>query len=508
MSDPAPSTAPPTAPPTAPRITLRGLELPKPCAHEARVRRELTVAPFDLSDPFPKKFRVFLESPTRLVVPLHWARAAGLCGDPRPADARPEGASWPPGPRFRGTLRPGQVRAAEDVEAAWAGGGGEGVGEGGGGEGGGGLGGAMLCLPCGFGKTSVALFLACRLRRKTVVVVHTTVLRDQWKERVAQFVPGARVSVVQGPTCDLSGDVVIAMIQTLAARRFPASTFRDVGLVVVDEAHRVAAPVLSSAMWGLCARRTLGLTATPDRKDGLARVVEWFLGPIAHRVRRTDEASTEVRVARHDCPEFRRPPPVNRRGDLCFATLLTELCANEGRTAWIADLAADLALHEARDVLVLSHRRAHCRDLATAIRARGVDAASYVGGDKTVPDARVIASTFSLVSEGFDLPRLNALVLATPASSVEQACGRVMRGASDLAPRAIVVDVLDAWGPCHAQHASRRRLYAQSGFTMRGPVGPVGSGDAGDAADAGDADPSAEPEKRACVFGAVRSAGG
>lgn len=457
----------------ASRITNRGLEVFKPCPHDAVIRRELTVAPFSLSDPYPQKFKVFLESSTRYVVPLHWARGAGILGPgegtPPPDDARSEGAAVPLA--FHGELRDYQRRAAADVVRSWDE-----------------CGGAMLCLPCGFGKTSVALHLACRLGRKTLVVVHTTVLRDQWKERIAQFAPGASVTCVQGPTCDLTGDFVVAMIQTLAARGFPPATFRDVGLVIVDEAHRVAAPVLSRALWGLCARRTLGLTATPERKDGLAKLVEWFLGPIAHRVRRTDEATTVVRVARFDCPEFRFPPPVNRRGDLCFSTMMTELCANHGRTAWVASLAQGLA-DEGRDVLVLSHRRQHCRDLAEAIRALGGDAGSYVGGDKVVPDARVVVSTFSLVSEGFDLPRLNALVLATPASTVEQACGRVLRGGCPLTPRAIIVDVLDAWGPCHAQHASRRHLYLRSGFTMVGK------------APAPDADAAGMPGP--CVFGAV-----
>ena len=457
----------------APKITGRGVEIYKPSAHDATIRRELTVAPFTLSDPFPQKFRVFLESPSRYVVPLHWARAAGIVAEdgPSPGDARPQGSGA--ALTFRGELRDYQRRAAEDVARGWET-----------------CGGAMLCLPCGFGKTSVALHLACQLGRKTLVVVHTTVLRDQWQERIAQFVPGATVSCVQGPACDLSGDFVVAMIQTLAARGFHHDTFRDVGLVIVDEAHRVAAPVLSRAMWGLCARRTLGLTATPDRKDGLARLVEWFLGPIAHHVRRTDESSTVVRVARFECPEFRRPPPVNRRGDLCFSTMVSDLCANAARTRWIASVTVGLTQEEGRDVLVLSHRRAHCRDLAGEIRAQGGDAASYVGGDKVVPDARVIVSTFSLVSEGFDLPRLNALVLATPASTVEQACGRVLRGASEVSPRAIIVDVLDAWGPCHAQHASRRQVYTRSGFTMS-------------AADRAAADVPPDDAPGRCVFGVV-----
>jgi superfamily II DNA or RNA helicase len=433
------------------KASYLGLELPKPCEADSLVRRDLSVAPFTMNDPFPKRYKVFLESPAKLVVPFHWG-LSNIEGAPGAQECRSAGEDAP-GMVFVGTLRPQQRDAADAVLRSWDA-----------------CGGAMVCLPCGGGKTSVSLYLACELRKKTLVIVHTTVLKDQWKERIAQFIPKAKVSEVQGSVWDDSGDVVIAMLQTLSTRLPSERPFnpRQFGLVIADEAHRVAAPVLSRAMWGLCARRTLGLTATPTRKDGLGCVVEWFLGPIAFRVWREHEASTEVRPVKYDCPEFREPPPINRRGDICFATLLTRLCANEDRTERIADIVDSLARD--RDVLVLSHRREHCRGLANALRAKGVDAQSYVGGDKHAPESKVIVSTYALTSEGFDMPRLTALVMATPASDVEQACGRVMRGAST---GAVIVDIVDQWGPCFAQHSKRKALYSRSGFTVthRGPSG-------------------------------------
>lgn len=122
------------------RVTRRGVEVPKDSAVGALVRKELLVAPISLNDPFPKHFRVFLETPTRYIVPLHWARTALQPFRPQWVDTRPEPRRLPH-MRFAGTLRaelqqPQAVRAVQD---SWAQ-----------------CGGAMLCLPVGYGKVSAA----------------------------------------------------------------------------------------------------------------------------------------------------------------------------------------------------------------------------------------------------------------------------------------------------------------------------------------------------------------
>ena len=442
-------------------ITRRGVELPKLPGVMDRVRAELRVSPFAPQNPFPRHFRVYHETPASVVVPLHWARAA--FPDVRLEDRRAPGEAA--SLRFAGVLRPElrQLEAARAVQDAWRE-----------------RGGAMLCLDCGLGKTVTALYLACQLGKKALVVVHKQFLADQWEERIREFVPRARVSHVRGAQCDTSGDFVVAMLQTLVSRQHPPAVFEPCGLLIFDEVHHAAAEVFSQSMWSMCMPYTLGLTATPDRRDRLGRVVEWFMGGVAFRLKRENQASTRVRVLKYACPRYAEPPPTNRRGDVCFTTVVSRIAEDPERTEVVARAAHELT-REGHHVLVLSHRRAHCLAISEAVARRGVGCATYLGGDKEAPDTTVVVATYALTSEGFDCPRLTALVLATPASDVEQSCGRVMRGSSDR--EAVIVDVVDQWGVCFAQHAKRRAFYRKGGFRVTTCADGTGDEAADEAAD-------------------------
>ena len=76
----------------------------------------------------------------------------------------------------------------------------------------------VLSLPCGFGKTTVSLAIACKLGYRTMIVVHKEFLANQWKERIRQFCPGATIGVVQQNKLETDCDFVIAMLQSLSLK--------------------------------------------------------------------------------------------------------------------------------------------------------------------------------------------------------------------------------------------------------------------------------------------------
>jgi len=97
-------------------------------------------------------------------------------------------------------------------------------------------GGGLLDVDPGKGKTIMALKVIERLAVKTLVVVHKSFLSNQWKERIEQFLPGARVGTIQGQVVDTDNkDIVIAMVQSLSMKEYPQSTFESFGLTIFDE---------------------------------------------------------------------------------------------------------------------------------------------------------------------------------------------------------------------------------------------------------------------------------
>lgn len=97
-------------------------------------------------------------------------------------------------------------------------------------------GGGLLDVDPGKGKTVMALKIIERLAVKTLVIVHKSFLTNQWKERIEQFLPGARVGTIQGQVFDIDNkDIVIGMVQSLSMKEYPQNAFESFGLTVFDE---------------------------------------------------------------------------------------------------------------------------------------------------------------------------------------------------------------------------------------------------------------------------------
>ena len=81
--------------------------------------------------------------------------------------------------------------------------------------------GGYLVLPCGFGKTTISLYLISVLRTKTLVLVTNSLLLDQWLERIGQFLPGSDVCSISSKANTgnpVTADITVVMAQTLARK--------------------------------------------------------------------------------------------------------------------------------------------------------------------------------------------------------------------------------------------------------------------------------------------------
>tara|TARA_Y100000389_G_scaffold170529_1_gene177587 strand:+ start:3142 stop:4482 length:1341 start_codon:yes stop_codon:yes gene_type:complete len=325
----------------------------------------------------------------------------------------------------------------------------------------------VLSLPCGFGKTTVSLAIACKLGYRTMIIVHKEFLANQWKERIQQFCPGASIGIVQQNKKETECDFVIAMLQSLSLKEYSFSDFDSIGTVIVDEAHHICAKVFSQSLFKMCPKHIFGLSATPTRKDGLTKVLHWFMGPTFFSVERENQEQVEVFPIQYSCQRFRDPPPCTRFGKLSLATMITELTEDRERNIVIAKIIKD-NLKTTRQVLVLSDRRHHCEVLHQSFKKTS---GLYMGGMKEADLAesskkRIIFATFSQAHEGLDIPSLDTVILATPKSDIIQSIGRIMRETYGKKNNPHIYDIFDQWSICHAMYNKRLKVYRQGGFNI------------------------------------------
>ncbi|RPF82525.1 MAG: DEAD/DEAH box helicase [Rhodothermaceae bacterium TMED105] len=311
-----------------------------------------------------------------------------------------------------------------------------------------GCGGTIVVLPCGFGKTVLAVATAARLGRKTAVLVHTSVLKTQWKESFEAFCPGIRVGYVQGSMFDCEDkDVVIMMVQTVAKRQFPHELTDRFGLVVCDEAHHLAAPIMSMAMLCFRSAKLMALTATKERSDGLTRLLHWSLGPEGYRAERKLNGA-KVTLVEYEGAAIEK---VTRDGRPLVAVMINHLSAHAQRNCFIARKAFDMYTN-GRTVIILSHRCAQLKTLHSLLMSEpymipeenvGRLEASQNDALRAVQlSRRILLCSYNMADEGLDKKELDTLIMATPKSKVEQCIGRILRQCDDK-QFPLVVDIAD-----------------------------------------------------------------
>lgn len=370
-------------------------------------------------------------------------------------------AGEPLGVSFAGTLRADQQAAVTDLLRHDTG---------------------ILHAPTAFGKTVTAAAMIARRSVNTLVLVHRKELLEQWRERLQTFLAldPRSLGTIGGGKLRATGQIDIAMFQSVAPDGPRGDWLRRYGHVIVDECHHVSADSFEAVLKAVHARYVLGLTATPVRRDSQQPVMFMLCGPIRHVARSAASAPQVLEVFPH-----RLTTAVDMPADAPIQEVFGRLVNDGQRTGRIAaDITAQY--RQGRKVLVLTERTDHLESLRQALGAvqpplfvlhgrlgRKERAAQLAALNALADDVpRVVLATGKLIGEGFDHPALDTLVLAMPISwkgTLQQYAGRLHREhATKSSVR--VLDYVDAGHPALLRMWERRqRGYRAMGYQVLTP---------------------------------------
>jgi superfamily II DNA or RNA helicase len=312
----------------------------------------------------------------------------------------------------------------------------------------------LFVLPTGGGKTICFAYItqhAAAMGNRVVVLAHRAEIADQISIALAAMsVAHGRVQPSHPMTDDL---VQVGMVQTVARRLVAIS---EPTLLVIDEAHHAVAGTWAAIAAAWPNVKVLGVTATPERLDGVGlrdAFDEMVNGP---DVRELIDAGF-LASFRYLAPDTAIDLSQVRRigGDFNAADLEKAL----NRDGITVDVVEHYLTHLAgRTAIAFCVTVAHAEHVATRFRDNGIPAASIDGTMSAedrrdlvnrlrTGDIRVLTSC-ELVSEGFDAPAVGGAILLRPTQSFalyRQQVGRCLRPKADGAAAVIIDHVGNVW---------------------------------------------------------------
>lgn len=427
------------------------------------IKKELTVKPYINTDYIENvpEFKNYLEDDTYLFVPICYG--ISKFGMPDKYDFKELEIN--DNLNFTLPLRPNQIEAVELCEKEL-----DSVGR------------CILSAGCGFGKTATALYLICRKKLKALIIVHKTFLLNQWKERIEQFVPTARIGIIRSTTIDIEDkDIIIGMLQSISMKDYDPKIFEDIGMVVVDETHHIGSEVFSRALPKMTSKYMMGLSATPNRKDGLTKVFKWHLGEVAFNSNSMKSFDVIVlRIKFTSNSALYSKEILNFRGHANLPKMINNITGYHRRNILILKIIQIMIKEPNRQGLVLSDRRHHLTYLKNEVdrvkfqfEGRQLTTGFYMGGGtgkkkeqelKESESKDVIFGTFSMAREGLDIPGLNYVIITSPIGDCEQVVGRILRKVQEVNP--VVIDIVDDFSNFRGMGMKRYTLYKKNKFII------------------------------------------
>jgi len=288
----------------------------------------------------------------------------------------------------------------------------------------------LVVLPTGAGKTVIFSHLPLFKQNSypMLVLAHRAELLHQAKEKISWSNPDISIEIEQAENYASHTDVVIASVPTLGRensdriKRFPRGYFKS---IIIDEAHHAAAPTYRRILDYFENTFILGVTATPQRSDNTRLtdvfdeivyyktiqdlIQDGYLSPLVGYRIKTDTDISGVETNDGDYNQSQ----------------LEDVIDNPQRNATIVAAYNDLVPNA--KALVFAAGVRHAQNLALSFGQAQITNEVILGVSST-DDRRDILARFAsgetrvlinvgVLTEGFDEPSVEAILLARPTRS-------------------------------------------------------------------------------------------
>jgi superfamily II DNA or RNA helicase len=321
-----------------------------------------------------------------------------------------------------------------------------------------------ICVaPPGFGKTLIGAKMVEIRQCNTLVIVNKNMLLNQWIDRFSEYfnISKKEVGFLGKGQDKLNGVLDVATMQSL---KNSPELIHQYSFVIVDECHHIPAITFEQIVKVFKGKYLLGLSATPNRKDGLEPILYQQLGHIAYEFKQKKSYTNKVKVVYTD---------FESNADN-YASLINEICTNEKRNRQILE---EIKQNSTRSILILTDRLEHISELERLLDSEEI---SYLGvhgnlnkkeqtqNMERVRKSQLILATTSFFGEGIDFPHLNTIIFATPISyygRLIQYLGRIGRNGQDC----LAIDFLDSKNAMlNSAYKKRKEGYKQMHYRLLG----------------------------------------
>ena len=340
----------------------------------------------------------------------------------------------------------------------------------------------------GSGKTQMGIALIKAHRRRALWLCHTADLLNQSRERAERYIDERLIGTITEGKVNVGVGVTFATVQTMANQEL--TQYRDYwDVVIVDECHRVSSSATSFTRYEkvlnhLSARHKYGLTATPERSDGLIRATFAMLGGIAYEVPDSAVAdkTMDVVIRKVETGTGIQESSLNDDGTINYVKMIEQLTTDRIRNHIIA---GKIIEEKGNSCLVLSDILLQLECIMDMLPQDMRDDAVFINGqmqskkakaerEQALDDMRegkkkYLFASYSLAKEGLDVPRLDRLFLASPckySAIITQAVGRIQR-TFDGKETPVVYDFVDDIGFCQGAWKKRCTSYRKMGAKIK-----------------------------------------